>query len=77
MNMDFRYLVAAGLLLVVALPSSEVRSQLALPPVDPLAALETMHKNNEDLLKRQEATLKDLTDLTEAAREIRIYSKRG
>ena len=77
MNLDFRYLAAAGLLLVVALPSAQVRSQLALPPVDPAAALETMHKNNEDLLKRQEATLKDLTDLTEAAREIRIYSKRG
>lgn len=77
MKLDSLSLVAAGILLAIGLPASQVRSQLALPPTDPLAALEAMHKNNEDLLKRQEATLKDLADVTEAAREIRIYSKRG
>ena len=32
---------------------------------------------NDDLLKRQDATLKDLTEMTDTANEIRIYSRRG
>ncbi len=69
--------LAAGLLLALALPASQGRSQLAPLPSDPLVLLQTMQKNNDDLLKRQDTTLKDLTDLTEAARQVRIYSKRG
>lgn len=76
MNTNFFYL-AAGLGLALLLPSSQVRSQLAPAPADPLVLLQTMQKNNDDLLKRQETTLKDLTDLTEAARQVRIFSKRG
>ena len=77
MKTNFRFLAAAGLILAVTLPSSQVRSQLAIPPSDPLVLLQTMQTANDDLLKRQEATLKDLTEMTENAREIRIYSRRG
>ena len=73
----------ASLLLFVAvaalaLPCSQVRSQ-ALPPAptDPFAALQTLLKTNDDLLKRQEATLNDLVELTGTAHEARIFSKRG
>ena len=76
MKTNFFYL-ASGLVLALLLPSSQGRSQLALPPADPLVLLQTMQKNNDDLLKRQETTLKDLADLTEAARQVRIFSKRG
>ena len=69
-------LIAAAAVLVIGLPSSYVRSQLA-PPSDPLAAMQAMQTANDDLLKRQEATLKDLTDLTDTANQIRIFSRRG
>ena len=76
MKTNFLYAVA-GLGLALVLPSSQARSQLAPIPADPAAVLQTMQKNNDDLLNPQETTLKDLADLTEAARQVRIYSKRG
>ena len=64
-------------LLVCTLPSARLNSQAVPFPTEPLAALQTLQTANDDLIKRQEATLKDLSDITDDAREIRIYSKRG
>ncbi len=64
-------------IVLTTLPSASVRSQLALPPADPLAALQAIQTTNDDLLKRQEATLKDLSDTTTEAHEMKIYSRRG
>ncbi len=77
MKINFRYLAFAGVSLAIFLPSSQVRSQLLAPPADPLVLLQAMETANDDLLKRQEATLKELTDTTTTAREIRIFSRRG
>ena len=68
---------AAALVLAIGLPFSNVRSQLLAPAADPLTQLQALGTANDDLLKRQEATLKDLTDMTDAARQVRIYSRRG
>lgn len=46
-------------------------------PADPFVALQTLIKTNDDLLKRQEASLSDLVELTGTAHEARIFSKRG
>lgn len=62
----------------MALPCSQVRSQALLAaPADPFATLQTLIKTNEDLLKRQEASLNDLVEMTGTAHESRIFSKRG
>lgn len=62
----------------MALPCSQVRSQALLPaPTDPFATLQTLIKANEDLLKRQDASLSDLVELTGTAHEARVFSKRG
>ena len=62
--------------LVMALPLGRSESQLA-PVADPLTELQSLQNANDDLLKRQDATLKDLTDMTDTANEVRIFSKRG
>ena len=68
----------AAMAVVLFLPSATTHSQLAAPlPADPLAAIQTLQKSNDDLLKRQDATLKTLTDLTNTANEVRIFSRRG
>ena len=72
------WLLTFAAVLIVGLPSPVVHSQLPVPNTgDPLTQLQTMGAANDDLLKRQEATLKELTDLTETAREVRIFSRRG
>lgn len=63
--------------LVCTLPSARLNSQAVALPAEPLAALQALQTANDDLIKRQEATLKDLTDITADAREIRIFTKRG
>ena len=68
-------LVAA--LLVCALPARRLNSQAVPFPAEPLSAMQALETANDDLIKRQEASLKDLTDITADAREIRILSKRG
>lgn len=74
MKTSFLFLVAAAL----ALPCSGVRSQALLPPPgDPSVTLQTLIKANDELLKRQEASFNELVELTGAAREARIFSKRG
>ena len=70
----FLLLVAA---LALTLPAASSRSQLAPPPADAVAELQTLQTANDDLLKRQDATLKDLTDMTDTANEIRIFSRRN
>ena len=75
MNTRF-FLYCAGAALALALPSSHVRSQ-AVAPADPVAALQALETANEDLLKRQDDTSQDLTDMTATAQEIRLYVSRG
>ena len=60
----------------VLLPASRIESQMAAP-VDPLAAIQALQTANDDLIKRQEATLKDLSDMTDTAREVRILARRS
>lgn len=67
-------LLTAGLVLVF--PTVHSRSQLA-PVTDPLSEMQTMQTANDDLIKRQEATLKELTDMTATANEVRIFSRRS
>ncbi len=71
------YPILCAAALLAALPSSRLLSQAAPFPTEPLAALQTLQTTNDDLIKRQEGTLKDLSDATDDAREMRIYSKRG
>ena len=60
----------------VLLPASRIESQM-VAPVDPLAAIQALQTANDDLIKRQEATLKDLSDMTDTAREVRILARRS
>ena len=68
------FLAAAALTLL--LPAPHGRSQQPLP-LDPLAAIQALSTADDDLLKRQEATLKDLSEMTDTAREAKIFAKRG
>ena len=69
-------LFLAAAVLALFLPAPRVHSQQPLP-ADPLAAIQALSTANDDLLKRQEATLKDLSEMTDLANEVRIFSKRG
>jgi len=69
--------VSIALLLALLLPSARMHSQSAPLPADPLAALQVLQKANDDLLKRQDDSLKTLTDLTATANEVRIFTRRG
>ena len=68
------FVVAAAL--AVLLPAARIESQV-VAPADPLAAIQALQTANDDLIKRQEATLKDLSDMTDTAREVRILARRG
>lgn len=70
-------LTCTAVLLALMLPSAQMRSQLAPLPDDPLSALQVLQKSNDDLLKRQDDTLKALTDATTTANTIRIFTRRG
>ena len=60
------------------LPAARSRSQMLAPTsTDPMTELQELQTANEDLLKRQDATLKDLADMTDQANEVRIFSRRG
>ena len=76
MTFSKHHLVLLTTGLVLVLPAVHSRSQLA-PVVDPLSEMQVMQTANDDLLKRQEATLKDLTDMTATANEVRIFSRRN
>ena len=77
MNTRSVYLAAALVLAALLTPSASVRSQLAPLPNDPGAALQTLQQANTDLIRRQEATLKEIDELTAQAREARIFARRG
>ena len=71
-------LVVVALAFAALLPSAQpLRSQLVAPPSDPAAVLQALQQANTDLIKRQDATLKEIEELTATAREVRIFSKRG
>ena len=76
MKLNSIHLLALALGLSVALPNPHIQSQLA-PSVDPTTEMQALQTVNDDLIKRQEATLKDLTDMTATANEVRIFSKRN
>lgn len=78
MKFSFLSLGLLAAVLVMALPAARSRSQMLAPAAtDPLTAIQALQTANEDLLKRQDATLKDLTEMTDQANEIRIFSRRG
>lgn len=69
-------LLAAAI--VISLPAARSRSQMLTPAsTDPMTELQDLQTANDDLLKRQDATLKDLSDMTDQANEVRIFSRRG
>lgn len=77
MNPLSRLVTFATIALALLLPSARMHSQIAPLPDDPLAALQVIQKANDDLLKRQDDSLKSLTEMTNAANEIRVFSRRG
>lgn len=77
MRIPFLSLTLLAVTLTICLPASNSRSQLAPVSTDPMAELQALQAANDDLLKRQDATLKDLTEMTDQANEIRIFSRRG
>ena len=62
--------------LFVALPSSDVRSQTAVPP-DVFDALVQLAARNQEILQKQEDTIRSLEDTLSEARQAKIFSKRG
>ena len=77
MKFSFPILPLVAVALAMLLPATRSHSQLAPVPADPLNELQTLQTANEDLLKRQDATLKDLSEMTDAANEVRIFSRRN
>lgn len=77
MKISFLSLTFLAVALAISLPAASSRSQLAPAPTDPMVELQALQTANDDLLKRQDATLKDLTEMTDQANEIRIFSRRG
>ena len=77
MNPFSRLSAIIVVLLALLLPSARTQSQVAPLPDDPLAGMQVLQKANDDLLKRQDDTLKSLTEMTSTANEIRLFSRRG
>lgn len=71
------FLAVAASCAALLVPPASVHSQLAPLPNDPGAVLQVLQQANADLLKRQEATLKELEELTNDAREARIFARRS
>lgn len=69
--------LAFATLAALLTPSARLHSQLAPLPADPGAAMQAIQQANTELLRRQEASLKDLEELTTIAREARIFARRG
>ncbi len=77
MKISFSSLTLLAVALAFLLPAASSRSQLLPAPSDPMTELQALQTANDDLLKRQDATLKDLTEMTDQANEVRIFSRRG
>ena len=71
-----RSLFLAAVALALLMPAPRTQSQM-VAPADPMAAIQALQNANDDLIKRQEATLKDLSEMTDTAREVRILTRRG
>jgi hypothetical protein len=66
-----------GLLaLFLALPSSQVHSQTAVP-ADVFDALVQLAGRNQEILQKQDETIRSLDDVLNEARQAKIFSKRG
>lgn len=73
----FRSLAFAGLIaLLVALPSSQVHSQTAVS-ADVFEALTQLAARNQEILQKQDDTIRALDDVLNEARQAKIFSKRG
>ncbi|MBS0658661.1 MAG: hypothetical protein JSR82_10505 [Verrucomicrobia bacterium] len=75
MKSRFSLLALAGAVAVCLLPSGQVQSQV--PGMDVFTALQDLVQKNDQLIKRQEETLKTVEDLMTEAKQARIMSKRG
>jgi len=78
--MSFRFFRSfaflALLALLVALPSSQVHSQVSIPP-DVYDSLTQLAARNQEILQKQEDTIRALEDALNEARQAKIFSKRG
>lgn len=75
MKSRFSLLALFGAAALSLLPSGQVQSQV--PGMDIFTALQDLVQKNDQLIKRQEETLKTVEDLMTEAKQARIMSKRG
>ena len=68
--------VLALLALLVVLPSAQVQSQTPVG-VEVIDMLQQIAGRNQEILQKQEQTIRDLDEILESARQARIFSKRG
>ena len=67
----------AGLIaLLVALPSAQVQSQTAVSQ-DVFDALVQLAARNQEILQKQEESIRSLDDILNEARQAKAFSKRG
>jgi hypothetical protein len=78
MNSRFlRPFAFVGLLaLLVALPSAQVHSQTSVSP-EIFDALVQLAARNQEILQKQDETIRSLDDVLNEARQAKIFSKRG
>ena len=75
--LSFRRLGFLALIaLLVALPSSQVQSQTAVSQ-DVFDALVQLAARNQEILQKQDETIRTLDDVLNEARQAKIFSKRG
>jgi hypothetical protein len=78
--MNSRYfrglLFAAAIAIFVTLPSTEVRSQTAVSS-GVFDALTQLAARNQEILQKQEDTIRALDDVLQEAKQAKIFSKRG
>ena len=73
----FRGLAFAGLVaLLVALPSAQVQSQTAVSQ-EVFDALMQIAARNQEILQKQDESIRSLDDILNEARQAKIFSKRG
>lgn len=66
----------APIALLVALPSAQVQSQTAVPQ-EVFDALMQVAARNQEILQKQDETIRSLDDILNEARQAKIFSKRG
>ena len=71
---SFAFLALIALL--VALPSSQVHSQVSVAP-DVYDSLTQLAARNQEILQKQEESIRALDDALNEARQAKIFSKRG